>query len=84
MAIQRLSEEERAEQAFLGFATGDPDMVAQAAHEEEEDDDDEEIFAGAAGGDFGGIGLSPLGLGPLKCPFSQGFVSCRFSHFQKP
>ena len=40
-------------------------------------------IAGAAGGIFGNIGLYPLGLGPLKCPFSKGFVS-GFPIFKSP
>ena len=40
-------------------------------------------IAGAAGGIFGNIGLYPLGLGPLKCPFSKGFVS-GFLIFKSP
>ena len=39
--------------------------------------------AGAAGGNSGNIGLYPLGLGPLKCPFSKGFVS-GFLIFKSP
>ena len=40
-------------------------------------------IAGAAGGNSGNIGLYPLGLGPLKCPFSKGFVS-GFLIFKSP
>ena len=40
-------------------------------------------IAGAAGGIFGNIGLYPLGLGPLKCPFSKAFVS-GFLIFKSP
>ena len=40
-------------------------------------------IAGAAGGNSGNIGLYPLGLGPLKCPFSKAFVS-GFLIFKSP
>eukprot|EP01046_Picozoa_sp_COSAG06_P050877 COSAG06_NODE_8170_length_2251_cov_1.970260_1_plen_222_part_00 len=40
-------------------------------------------IAGAAGGNSGNIGLYPLCLGPLKCPFSKGFVS-GFLIFKSP
>ena len=40
-------------------------------------------IAGAAGGNSGDIGLYPLCLGPLNCPFSKGFVS-GFLIFKSP
>ena len=40
-------------------------------------------IAGAAGGNSGDIGLYPLCLGPLNCPFSKAFVS-GFLIFKSP